>query len=144
MDYFGYAGKELYVDLTTGEIEEKPLDLDMAVKFLGGMGIQQRILYDLLRPGIDPFLPENPIIFGSGPLTGTGAPGTSRVMATLKYPETSAIGSGGGAMRFGFMLKLAGYDHVVITGRASKPVYLKIVDNDVEICDAKHLWERTL
>ncbi|MCD6486276.1 MAG: hypothetical protein J7K35_02985 [Syntrophobacterales bacterium] len=144
MDYFGYAGKELYVDLTTGEIEEKPLDLDMAVKFLGGMGIQQRILYDLLRPGIDPFLPENPIIFGSGPLTGTGAPGTSRVMATLKYPETSAIGSGGGAMRFGFMLKLAGYDHVVITGRASKPVYLKIVDNDVEICDAKHLWGKDI
>jgi len=144
MDYFGYAGKELYIDLTTGEIEEKPLDLDMAVKFLGGMGIQQRMLYDLLKPGTDPFSPENPIIIGSGPLTGTGAPGTPRVMATLKYPETGATGSGGGAMRFGFMLKLAGYDHVVITGKASKPVYVKIVDGKVEICDAKHLWGKDI
>jgi aldehyde:ferredoxin oxidoreductase len=144
MEYYGYAGKELYIDLSTGEIQEKPLDLDMAVKFLGGMGIQQRVLFDLLKPGIDPFAPEAPLIFGSGPLTGTGAPGTPRIMATLKYPETGAIGSGGGAMRFGFMLKLAGYDHVVITGKASKPVYLKIVDSNVELCDAKHLWGKDI
>jgi len=144
MEYYGYAGKELYIDLTTGEIEEKPLDLDIAVKFLGGMGVQQRILFDLLRPGIDPFAPEAPLIFGSGPLTGTGAPGTPRVMATLKYPETGATGSAGGAMRFGFMLKLAGYDQVVIKGKASKPVYLKIVDSNVELCDAKNLWGKDL
>ena len=144
MEYYGYAGKELYIDLTTGGIEEKSLDLDMAVKFLGGMGLQQRMLFDLLKPGIDPFAPEAPLIFGSGPLTGTGAPGTPRVMATLKYPETGATGSGGGAMRFGFMLKLAGYDHVVITGKASKPVYLKIVDNNVELCDAKYLWGKDI
>ncbi len=144
MDYFGYAGKELYIDLTDGVIEEKPLNLDMAVKFIGGMGIQQRLLYDLLKPGTDPYSPENPIIIGSGPLTGTGAPGSPRVMGTTKYPETGAIGSAGGAMRFGFMLKFAGYDHIIITGKASKPVYIKIVNDDVEICDATHLWGKDI
>lgn len=140
MDYFGYAGKELYIDLTNGLVEKRPLNLDMAVKFLGGMGLQLRRLYELLKPGTDPFSPENPILIGSGPLTGTGAPGTPRFLATLKYPETGAIGSGAGAMRFGFMLKLAGYDHMIITGKASKPIYIKIVDDDVEICDASYLW----
>lgn len=144
MDYFGYAGKELYIDLTDGVIEEKPLNLDMAVRFLGGMGIQQRLLYDLLKPGTDPYSPENPIIIGSGPLTGTGAPGSPRVMGTTKYPETGAIGSAGGAMRFGFMLKFAGYDHIIITGKAGKPVYIKIVNDDVEICDASHLWGKDI
>jgi len=118
--YNGYAGKELYVDLTSGTVEKRPLDLERAVKFIGGMGLQMRQLYDLLKPDTNPFSPENPIIIGSGPLVGTGAPGASRVMATTKYPETGSIGSGGGAMKFGFMLKLAGFDHVVITGKASK------------------------
>jgi aldehyde:ferredoxin oxidoreductase len=144
MTYYGYAGKELYVDLTSGSIEKKPLDLGKAVKFLGGTGIQLRLIYDLLKPGTDPFSPEAPIIIGSGPLVGTAAPGTPRVLATLKYPETGAIGSGAGAMRFGFMLKLAGYDHIIVTGKASKPVYLKIIDDDVEICDASHLWGKDL
>jgi aldehyde:ferredoxin oxidoreductase len=144
MDYFGYAGKELCIDLTNSIVEERPLKLDTAIKFLGGMGLQQKVLYDLLKPKIDPFSPENPIIIGAGPLTGTGAPGTSRTMATLKYPETGAIGSGSGGMRFGFMLKLAGYDHIIITGKASSPVYIKIVDDDVEICDASHLWGKDI
>lgn len=140
MNYFGYAGKELYIDLTNNLIEKKPTNLDMAAKFLGGMGLQLRLLYELLKPETNPFSPENPIIIGSGPLTGTGSPGTPRVMATLKYPETEAIGSGAGAMGFGFMLKFAGYDHIIITGKASKPVYIKIIDDDVQICDASHLW----
>jgi aldehyde:ferredoxin oxidoreductase len=144
MEYYGYAGKQLWVDLTDSKVWEEPLDFDNVNKFLGGMGVQLRLLYDLLKPGIDPFSPDNPIIIGSGPLVGTGAPGTPRVLATVKYPETGAIGSGGGAMRFGFMLKLAGYDHVIITGKASKPVYLKIVNSTVEICDANYLWGKDI
>ncbi len=136
--------KELYVNLTTGEIKKETLDPELLIKFLGGMGVQLRRLYDLLKPGIDPFSPENPIIIGSGPLVGTGAPGTPRVLATLKYPETGAIGCGGGAMRFGFMLRMAGYAHIVIVGKADKPVYLKVVDDDIEICDASYLWGRDL
>ena len=144
MIYYGYAGKELYVDLTNKQIRKESLDLQEAAKFLGGMGIQLKQLYELLKPGVDPFSPENPIIIGPGLLTGTGAPGTSRVLATTKYPETGAIGSGSGAMRFGFMLKLAGYDHIIITGKASKPVYLNIADDAVEICDASHLWGKDI
>ena len=144
MDYFGYAGKELYIDLTSGTIEKKALDIEMALNFLGGMGLQLRRLYDLLSSGTDPFSPNNPVIIGSGPLTGTNAPGTPRVMATLKYPETGSIGCGGGAMKFGFMLKLAGYDHIVITGKANKPVYIKIIDDDVEIVDAGALWGKDI
>jgi aldehyde:ferredoxin oxidoreductase len=140
MNYFGYAGKELYIDLTNNLIEKRPTNFNMATKFLGGMGLQLRLLYELLKPETHPFSPENPIIIGSGPLTGTGAPGTPRVMATLKYPETGAVGSGAGAMRFGFMLKFAGYDHIIITGKANKPVYIKIIDDDVQICDASRLW----
>lgn len=144
MTYYGYAGKELWIDLTSRSIERKPLDLEKTVKFLGGMGIQLKLLYDLLKPGTDPFSPENPIIIGSGPLVGTGVPGSTRVLATAKYPETGAIGNAGGAMRFGFMLKLAGFDHVVINGKASKPVYIKIADDNVEICDASHLWGKDI
>jgi len=144
MDYFGFAGKELYIDLTSGTIEKRALNIDEALKFLGGMGLQLRLLYDLLKRETDPFSPDNPIIIGSGPLTGTNAPGTPRVIATLKYPETGAIGCGGGAMKFGFMLKLAGYDHIVITGKASKPVYIKIIDDDVEVVDAGALWGKDI
>ena len=144
MDYFGFAGKELYIDLTSGTIEKRALNIDEALKFLGGMGLQLRLLYDLLKRETDPFSPDNPIIIGSGPLTGTNAPGTPRVIATLKYPETGAIGCGGGAMKFGFMLKLAGYDHIVITGKANKPVYIKIIDDDVEIVDAGALWGKDI
>jgi aldehyde:ferredoxin oxidoreductase len=144
MAYYGYAGKELYVDLTNRRVWDRPLDLDEATKFLGGMGMQLRLLYELLKPGTDPLSPENPLIIGAGPLVGTAAPGTPRVLATAKYPQTEAVGSGGGSMRFGFMLKLAGYDHIIITGRSSSPVYLKITNEEVEICDASYLWGKDL
>ncbi len=132
------------MDLTTRRVWEKALDLEEATKFLGGMGLQLKRLYELLKPGIDPFSPESPLIIGSGPLVGTGAPGTPRVLATAKYPQTGAIGCGGGAMRFGFMLKLAGYDQIIIIGRASSPVYLRIASGAVEIRDASHLWGKDL
>jgi len=144
MTYYGFAGKELLVDLTSRDIKETALDAQEAAKFLGGMGLQLKRLYELLKPGTDPLSPENPLIIGSGPLVGTSAPGTPRVLATTKYPETGAVGSGAGAMRFGFMLKLAGYDHIVITGKASKPVYLKVIDDDVEVCDASHIWGKDI
>lgn len=144
MECYGYAGREIYIDLTTGRIEKEYVDLAVSEKFLGGMGQQLRRLYDILKPGTDPLSPENPLIIGCGPLVGTNAPGTPRVTATTKYPETGAIGSGAGAMRFGFMLKLAGYDQVIITGKAPKPVYIKIEDEQVEICDAASLWGKDI
>ena len=148
MDYYGYAGKTLYVDLTNGEIKTQKLDTDLAQKFLGGWGINYRLLYDYLKPHTDPFSPDNPIIVGTGVLTGTLAPASSKCAATMKLPIPTdehkkkyiVATSVGGTRRFGTMLKNAGYDHLIITGRAEKPSYLKIIDDDIEICDAQDLW----
>ncbi len=141
---YGYTGKELFINLDTGEVRIEEIDISEQVKFLGGMGIQLKRLYELLRPGIDPFSPENPVIIGAGPFVGTNAPGSVRVMATLKYPETGAVGCGGGSMRFGVMLKMAGYDFIVIVGRAEHPVYLSIVDDEIRIKEADDFWGKDI
>ncbi|MCK4793127.1 MAG: hypothetical protein KAV87_55870, partial [Desulfobacteraceae bacterium] len=148
MDYYGYAGKILYVDLTSGDIEKQQLDTEVAQKFLGGWGINYQLEYDLLKPDTDPLSPDNPIIIGVGVLCGTLAPASSKCTVTMKLPICASKSEKkyivatavGGTRRFGAMIKNAGYDHVVITGRAKKPSYLKIIDDDVEICDASDLW----
>ena len=148
LDSYGYAGNILLVNLTNDEIRKQKLDTDLAQQFLGGWGINYRLLYDYLKPHTDPFSPDNPIIIGTGVLSGTLAPASSKCTVTMKLPiptnelENKFIVATavGGTRRFGAMLKNAGYDHVIITGRAVKPVYLKIIDDDIEICDAKDLW----
>lgn len=139
----GYAGSILYVNLSTGEIKKEPLDLDVARGFIGGFGINSKLGYDLIRPGTEPLSAENKIIIGAGPFVGTNIPGAARICSLTKLPVNGAIGwSGGAGMSFGIMLKNAGYDHVIIEGRANKPVYLKIFDDDVEICEAEMLWNK--
>lgn len=141
---YGFAGYILHVDLTSGEISKEKLDLSVARKFIGGLGMNIKLGYDLIKPEVDPLSPENVIIVGTGPLVGTIAPGSARVYSTTKLPANGAIGwGGGGGVRFGCMLKNAGYDHIVIRGRADKPVYLKISDDDVEICDAESYWGKS-
>ncbi len=141
----GFAGKVLYVDLTKREIRRDPLDLDLAEKFIGGLGLGIKLFFDKGRPGADALSPENPIVLGAGPLVGTGLPSTSRVYSVSKMPTSGTIGwCGAGGVNFGCMLKNAGYDHVVIEGRADRPVYLKIIDSDVEICDAGPLWGKSV
>ncbi|MDY6964506.1 MAG: aldehyde ferredoxin oxidoreductase N-terminal domain-containing protein [Halobacteriota archaeon] len=138
--YYGYAGNILHVDLTTGKIGKEPLDEDLIKDFIGGLGINLKLAYDLIEPGIDPLSPDNPIIIGAGPLVGTVVPATSRIYITSKMPINGSIGWAGGSMSFGCMLKNAGYDHVIVTGRAESPVYLSISDDDVHLNDASHLW----
>jgi len=141
MEMGGYAGNVLHVDLTKNEIEREPLDPELAKSFIGGLGVNVKFAYDLIKPGTDPLSPRNVIIIGAGPLVGTIAPGSSRVYAVAKFPINNTIGwAGGGGMSFGCMLKNAGYDHVIIKGRAAEPVFLKISDDDVKICDAEGLW----
>jgi aldehyde:ferredoxin oxidoreductase len=148
LEYFGYAGKILYVNLTNGKTTTEHLDKNIAAQYLGGIGINQRLAYDLLKADTDPFSAENPIIIGVGPLCGTLAPGSGKVLTTMKLPICASkhkkkyivATSTGGSNRFGAMIKNAGYDHIVITGRAEKPSYLKIIDDEVEICDAGDLW----
>jgi aldehyde:ferredoxin oxidoreductase len=141
MSLKGFAGGVLYIDLRRRQIRREPLDPALAEAFIGGLGLTIKLAYDRIKPGTDALLPDNPLVFGAGPLVGTTLPATSRVYGVTKLPATGTIGwCGGGGANFGCMLKNAGYDHVVIEGRADRPVFLKIIDHDVEICEAGHLW----
>lgn len=140
MDCFGYAGKTLFVDLSSGKIDERPLDMADAEQYLGGLGFNNKLAYDLMTPGTDALAPENPIILGAGPLIGTMVPGASRIVGVSKFPLSGAISAGSGSMTFGFNLKRAGYDNLVVTGKADTPVYVLIEDASVRILDASDVW----
>jgi len=136
---YGY-GKVLHVNLSTGGIEKRDIAPEFARKFGGGIGFGCKILYDEVGPDIDPLSPDNVVIIASGPLTSTQAPCASRVEITTKDPLTGSIGSGNTGGMLGPALKRAGFDAIVIKGRAEKPAYLWINDDVVEIRDASHLW----
>jgi aldehyde:ferredoxin oxidoreductase len=137
----GFAGQVLRVDLTHRKVTTEPLDSALATQFVGGLGLTAKLASDAIEPGTDALSPDTPFVLGTGPLVGTNLPSTSRVFAVAKMPTTGLIGwCGGGGVSFGYLLKNAGYDHIVIQGRADRPVRLSIVDDAVEICDAGELW----
>jgi aldehyde:ferredoxin oxidoreductase len=137
----GFAGRILRVDLTNSRIENVSLDMSLAEEFGGGLGLSVRLAHERMQPRNDALSPENPIVFGAGPLVGTNLPATSRIYAVTKFPASGAVGwCGGGGMSFGCLFKHAGFDHLIIEGRARHPVFLKIVDEAVEISDARTLW----
>jgi aldehyde:ferredoxin oxidoreductase len=141
--FFGYSGKILHVNLTGGEIEAKDLDAELAKKFIGGLGVVLRLAYDLMESGVDPLSPSNVLVMGAGPLAGA-FPLATRFSLVTKEPMTNAIAFNNCGMALGRRLKAAGYDCLVVTGRADKPVYLKIFEDDVEILDASHLWGKDI
>jgi len=140
---YGWMGTILRVDLTSGIIEKEPLSDRLKTQYIGGRGINSRILYDSVGPGIDPLSPENVLIFGTGPVVGTLAPSAGRVTVTAKSPLTGILGDGSSGGHFSAEMKRAGYDHIVLTGKAEKPVYLWIENDHVEIRSAEHLWGKT-
>jgi aldehyde:ferredoxin oxidoreductase len=141
----GWHGRVLHVDLSDSRVWNEKFDVDFAKKFLGARGINAKLLLDLVpRPGINPFGPENPLIFGVGPLTGTNAPTSGRSTVTFVSPATGMYGKSNAGGHFGGELKYAGYDNLVIQGASDKPVYLWICDDKVELRDASHLWGRTV
>jgi len=140
MTRYGYMGKVLHVDLTSGEFEIQKLDLDAARDYLGGLGLNAWLMQKTYVTGTAPLSPHNPIILGAGPLVGTGTPGAAKTVATTRFPLNGTISESVGSMRFALNLKGARFDHMVITGRAKKPVAL-VLDNDrVSIMDAGDLW----
>jgi aldehyde:ferredoxin oxidoreductase len=142
---FSYAGKILRVDLTTGKVSTEPLTEDMAKSYIGGMGLGIRLLMDNSTPGTDPFDPSNPIIFATGPLSGTMGPTAGNGYAVVsKSPATGGVGEAKAHGFFGPDLKRAGYDAVIITGKAPKLSYLWIDDDKVEIKDAEWLKGETV
>ncbi|MBA1342709.1 MAG: Tungsten-containing aldehyde ferredoxin oxidoreductase [ANME-2 cluster archaeon] len=140
----GYIGKILEVDLNTSRLADRSIDEKTARKFLGGKGLGLTIIYDELKPDVDPLGPDNIIVFATGPATGTSFPtgGRYHVMA-MKSPLTGSIGSSNSGGRWGPLLKAAGYDAVVVRGASDAPVYLRIIDGEAELVDAPGLWGNT-
>ncbi|MHA1277827.1 MAG: aldehyde ferredoxin oxidoreductase N-terminal domain-containing protein [Candidatus Helarchaeota archaeon] len=147
MRKFGFSGKIAYINLTSQEIKIFSIPKSYIPKFLGGYGINNRLFWDYQRPKTDPLAAENTMVLGAGPLVGTIFPGTGKVIGTTLSPIISSYkglhivdNAVVGTRRFGSMLKNAGFDHIVITGRAHKPSYLRISDDKVEVNSAEDLW----
>jgi aldehyde:ferredoxin oxidoreductase len=137
---FAYAGKILRVDLTTGKVSTERLSEKTAKSYIGGIGLGIRLLMDNSKPGTDPFDPDNPLIFTTGPLSGTMGPTAGNGYAVVsKSPATGGVGEGKAHGFFGPDFKRAGYDAIIITGKAPKLSYLWIDDDNVQIMDAEHM-----
>jgi aldehyde:ferredoxin oxidoreductase len=139
----GYMGKILCVDLTAGELRNEPVNGEYVRDYVGGSGLAVRYLWDLVGPDTDPLGPDNPLLFFTGPLTGTGGPSVGRFTVCARSPRTGLWGESNCGGFWGPELRFAGYDGLLITGQASKPVYLWVQDGRVELRDASHLWGQT-
>jgi len=138
----GYAGKILFVDLTSGKIETKPLDEDFARENIGGLGFGTRFFLDAIKekPEFDALSADNPFILMTGPLTGMPMNGVARWTVCAKSPLTGFYGDANIGGYFGASLKFAGYDGIVLTGASDHPIFLYINDDKVELRDAKEYW----
>ncbi len=135
-----YSGTLLRVDLTSGKVVKQICLNHLIRNYLGGSGIIARILYDEVKPKTDAFDPTNRLIFAVGPLSGTLWPQSGRVEIGAKSPLTGIYGDTSSGGDVGPEIKFAGYDGIIIQGRSSKPVYLWIDDDKIELRDAKDLW----
>ena len=140
----GWQRKILRVDLTKGTAKSEPLDMDWAAQYLGERGLATKYLMENMDPRADPMGPDNVLIFATGPLTGTMASTSGRYAVVTKGPLTGAIACSNSGGKFGAELKFAGYDLLLVHGRAKRPVYLHINDDAVEILPADEIWGTTV
>jgi aldehyde:ferredoxin oxidoreductase len=141
---YGYAGRILHIDLTTGKTYTEPLNEEYAKKYIGGIGLGIRLWLDHSKPGVDPFNPENPLILTTGPISGTVWPtGGNGHAFVSKSPQSYGVGEAKSHGSFGTELKRAGYDAVIFKGKAERPVYIWIDDDSVQILDASHLMGKS-
>jgi len=137
---YGFWGKVLWVDLTSGEIWEEELPESLYRRFFGGYGLGVAVLFQRMEAGADPLGPNNILGFLPGLLTGSNAPFSGRFMVVARSPLTGGWGEANCGGNFGPALRGAGYDGLFITGMAEKPVYLYIDGNRAELRDAAELW----
>ena len=141
---YGYAGRVLHIDLTTGKTNVEPLNEEYAKKYIGGIGLGMRLWLDYSKPGVEPFSPENPLIVATGPISGTVWPtGGNGHAFVSKSPQSYGVGESKAHGSFGTELKRAGYDAVIFKGKAEKPVYVWIDDDSVQLLDASHLMGKS-
>jgi aldehyde:ferredoxin oxidoreductase len=140
----GYAGKVLYVDLTTGKTRTEKLNEETAKKYIGGIGLGMKLWLENSTAGVDALSPENPLVLALGPVSGTMFPTGGNGHAFIsKSPATGAVGEAVSHGTFGSELKRAGYDAIIITGKADKQVYLWVDDDSVQMLDAAQLWGKS-
>lgn len=140
----GWAGKILDVDLSTGEIQERPLDREMARLFLGGRGLGARLLWEEVGPEVDPLSPGNVLIFATGPLTASGAQTSNRFTVTTKSPLTGTVLDANSGGWWGMRLKRTGHDALIVRGKAAIPVMIELTSSGARIKDASLLWGKTV
>ena len=138
----GYAGRLLFVDLTEEKTEARELPTRLQEDYLGGSGLGTRLLYDMTGPETDPLGPGNVLIFMTGPFTGTKVPTSGRHQILAKSPLTGLFGEGDAGGRWGAALKGAKWDGIVVTGAASRPLYLLVAGDAVRLVAADDLWGR--
>lgn len=136
----GYAGRALFVDLTSGEVTTQEIPEEWLKDYVGGEGVAVRLFYDLMDPDLDPFDAAQPMIFATGPLTGTASPTSGRWNLVFRSPATGTLGLANAGGKLAPQIKRAGWDLIVIVGQSDKPVYIAIRDDEVEIHDASGLW----
>ena len=138
---YGWTGAILRINLTTNEVSTQSIE-PYIERFIGGRGIVTKLYWDEVSEDADALHPDSPLMFMTGPLAGSGAIACSRWIvggkSPLQFPDQFGLGNGGGS--FGIKLKNAGFDGLIVTGKAAHPVYLYIHDNKVEVRDARGLW----
>ncbi|MFX1534202.1 MAG: aldehyde ferredoxin oxidoreductase N-terminal domain-containing protein [Promethearchaeota archaeon] len=137
---YGWTGNLLWVNLTKRKIVTQRFGHDLAKSFLGGRGFAIKILWDNLNSGVNPFSPDNLVVFAAGPLTGFSLPSSGKVVVATKSPLTGGYGDGNLGTRLTVQMRKAGYDGIVIRGKASKPTVLFIQDDQTEFIDGKDFW----
>jgi len=135
-----YTGKLLEIDLSTGTISTSTIDDNVQRKFIGGAGLAAKLFLDRVSPDIDPLSDKNVLFLMAGPLSGTNFPTSSRLLAAFKSPQTGIWGQASAGGSFASEMKRAGYDGIAVAGASTKPVYLVIEDDKVEIKDAADIW----
>lgn len=138
--YGGYMGKVLQIDLTTGRTSEYPWSDKERKLYIGGKTMAAKIIGDNLSAATEPLSEENMLVITTGPFTGTGAPSSSRFNISTLSPQTGILTSSNCGGNFGFYLKKAGFDALIITGRSDKPVWIQIHNEEITIHDAEDLW----
>ena len=141
--WYGWTGNVLRLDLNEPLVTVETLDRKAAENFIGARGLGVKYLFGEIDPAINALDARNKLIFATGPLTGTGAPGSSRYMVVTKGPLTGAIAHSSAGGAFALAIKYAGYDMIILEGKSRRAVYVWIDGDNVEVRNAEHLWGKT-
>ncbi|MCS7115818.1 MAG: aldehyde ferredoxin oxidoreductase family protein [Nitrososphaerota archaeon] len=137
---YGWNGKFLRVNLTRQKASPQTYDAETAEKFLGGRGFAAKILWDELKPGINPLSPENRLILAAGPLTGFALPSSGKLVVASKSPLTGGYGDGNLGSQAAVQMRRAGYDAIIFEGKSEKPVVFLVQGGDIQFLKADELW----